>query len=135
MKSALLVVDVMTDFEHPDGDKLLAELRARAAGSRSGRSPSRGPPARPLCTRTTTAVIWDGDRNALVEGALRRHRRRPRSGAVVPAPGDRFVIKPRYSAFDLTPLELILSSLEIEKDPSLWRDDRDVRRPDGDRGP
>jgi nicotinamidase-related amidase len=35
--------------------------------------------------------------------------------AVAPEPGDRFVVKPRYSAFDHTPLVLILRELEIER--------------------
>ena len=32
-------------------------------------------------------------------------------GDLVPLPGERFVIKPRYSAFDHTPLALILEEL------------------------
>jgi nicotinamidase-related amidase len=35
--------------------------------------------------------------------------------AVAPREGDRFVVKPRYSAFDHTPLELILRELEVER--------------------
>jgi nicotinamidase-related amidase len=35
--------------------------------------------------------------------------------AIAPQEGDRFVVKPRYSAFDHTPLELILRELEIER--------------------
>ena len=35
--------------------------------------------------------------------------------AIAPREGDRFVVKPLYSAFDHTPLELILRSLEIER--------------------
>jgi nicotinamidase-related amidase len=35
--------------------------------------------------------------------------------AVAPRDGDRFVVKPRYSAFDHTPLVLILRELEIER--------------------
>jgi nicotinamidase-related amidase len=35
--------------------------------------------------------------------------------AVAPRDGDRFVVKPRYSAFDHTPLELILRELGIDR--------------------
>jgi nicotinamidase-related amidase len=35
--------------------------------------------------------------------------------AIAPREGDRFVIKPRYSAFDHTPLVLLLRELEIER--------------------
>ena len=34
---------------------------------------------------------------------------------IAPRREDRFVLKPRYSAFDHTPLELILDQLEIER--------------------
>ena len=51
-----------------------------------------------------------------------RTRRRARAGpardrveSLVPLPGDRFVVKPRYSAFDSTPLALILRQLGIER--------------------
>jgi nicotinamidase-related amidase len=36
-------------------------------------------------------------------------------GELVPLPGERFVIKPRYSAFDHTPLALILEELGCER--------------------
>jgi nicotinamidase-related amidase len=35
--------------------------------------------------------------------------------SIRPSPADRFVVKPRYSAFDHTPLELILESLGCER--------------------
>jgi nicotinamidase-related amidase len=34
---------------------------------------------------------------------------------IAPRPGDRFVLKPRYSAFDHTPLILLLRDLEVER--------------------
>ena len=58
--------------------------------------------------------IWDGDASRLVREA--------ESGpggelvsAIAPQAGDRFVVKPNYSAFDHTPLELILRDLEVER--------------------
>jgi len=58
--------------------------------------------------------VWDGDRDRLVREAL--------DGlasdvvqAVAPREGDRFVVKPRYSGFDHTPLEIILRELEIDR--------------------
>jgi nicotinamidase-related amidase len=113
VNSALLVVDVLTDFDYPDGDKLLASfagarpaLEAALAGSRAAGTP--------VVYANDNRGLWDGDRNVLVERALAGIGGDLVSG-VVPEPGDRFVIKPRYSAFDLTPLELILSSLAIER--------------------
>jgi nicotinamidase-related amidase len=113
VKCALLVIDVITDFEHPDGDKLLASfagaqpaLEAALVGARE-----RG---MPVVYANDNRGLWDGDRGALVERAL-RGLGGELVARVAPEAGDRFVIKPRYSAFDLTPLELILSSLEIER--------------------
>jgi nicotinamidase-related amidase len=113
VNSALLVVDVITDFDHPDGDKLLASferahpaLEAAVHGARDQ--------AMPVVYANDNKGLWDGDVASLVERA-RDGVGGDLVGSVVPAPGDRFVIKPRYSAFDLTPLELILSSLEIER--------------------
>jgi nicotinamidase-related amidase len=61
VKDALVVVDAFNDFDHEDGDVLLASFRERV--------PS-------------------------------------------PEPGDLFVLKPRYSAFDHTPLDLLLRELD-----------------------
>ena len=69
MKSAILVVDVITDFEHPDGDKLLASfaearpaLEAVLADARG-----RGPP---VVYANDNGGLWDGDGRGLVERAL-----------------------------------------------------------------
>jgi nicotinamidase-related amidase len=35
--------------------------------------------------------------------------------AVAPEPGDAFLCKPRYSAFDHTPLDLLLRELEVQR--------------------
>jgi len=35
--------------------------------------------------------------------------------AIAPREGDRFVVKPRYSGFDHTPLEIILRDLAIDR--------------------
>src|SRR2546423_15697497 len=58
--------------------------------------------------------VWDGDRSRVVREAL--------DGLggdlldpLAPEEDDRFVVKPRYSAFDKTPLELVLQELEGER--------------------
>jgi nicotinamidase-related amidase len=68
----------------------------------------------PLVYANDNRGVWDGDRERLVREAL--------DGlgpdvveAVAPREGDRFVVKPRYSAFDHTPLEIILRDLEIDR--------------------
>lgn len=36
-------------------------------------------------------------------------------GEVAPRDDDAFIVKPRYSAFDLTPLELVLADIDAER--------------------
>jgi nicotinamidase-related amidase len=59
--------------------------------------------------------VWDGDAARLVRQATEEGLGRDLVAAIAPQAGDRFVVKPRYSAFDHTPLELILRDLEIER--------------------
>jgi nicotinamidase-related amidase len=54
------------------------------------------------------------DASRLVKLAI-EGRGGPLIEAIAPRDGDRFVVKPRYSAFDHTPLALILRELEIER--------------------
>ena len=68
----------------------------------------------PIVFANDNKGVWDGDVGQLIERALRG------SGgelvrAVVPRSDERFVIKPRYSAFDHTPLELILEEIGCER--------------------
>jgi nicotinamidase-related amidase len=51
---------------------------------------------------------WNSDAPALVEHAVEQGKAGPLVEAVAPKPGDTVVLKPRYSAFDATPLESIL---------------------------
>jgi nicotinamidase-related amidase len=59
--------------------------------------------------------IWDGDAPGLVRMAVEEGRGGELFAAIAPQAGDRFVVKPRYSAFDHTPLDIILRDLEVER--------------------
>ena len=105
----LLLVDLFDDFEHEDGDRLLDSLRERHTNvvSLLGQARDRRVP---IVFANDNKGAWDGDATRLVERAAAGP-----GGALVaaykPRRGDRFVIKARYSAFDHTPLELILDEL------------------------
>ncbi len=58
--------------------------------------------------------VWDGDAPRLVREAV-GGKGAALVAPVAPREGDRFVVKPRYSAFDHTPLEIILRELEVER--------------------
>jgi nicotinamidase-related amidase len=113
VKDALLLIDVFNSFEHEDGEKLLASFRERLPGFRSVLAHARDG-AIPVVYANDMQSRWDSDAPALVREALDG-----RGGDVIaeiaPQPGDRVVLKPRYSAFDHTPLVLLLRELEIER--------------------
>ena len=113
MKDALLLVDVINDFRHEGGDKLLESFEERHGALVSALEGARAKGV-PVIYANDNFGVWDGNGPRLVEGALSG-----KAGDLVeqiaPSPDDRFVVKPRYSAFDHTPLVLILRELEIER--------------------
>jgi nicotinamidase-related amidase len=113
MRDVVLVVDLLDDFQHDDGDALVASLRERAGRVRATLGAARRAEV-PLVYANDHHGMWDGDRQRLVAMALGGP-----GGALIeplaPEADDRFVIKPRYSAFDLTPLELLLAELGAER--------------------
>ncbi len=110
---ALLVLDVINDFEHADGDRLLASLSARVDALEDAIAHAR---------RSGIDVIyvndaqgrWDGERSLHVERALDG-----KGGDVIarvaPEPDDRFLFKGAYSAFDGTPLARLLDELGVTR--------------------
>jgi len=108
----LLLVDVLDDFAHEDGEELLRSLAERHGGLVSLLASARRAGI-PIVFANDNKGRWDSDLQHLIGRALAGP-----GGALVndlvPLPGERFVIKPRYSAFDHTPLELILEGLGCE---------------------
>ena len=113
MRDALLLVDVLNDFEHEDGEKLLESFRSRHDGFVAALERARADGLTVVYANDTYGD-WRGNGPALVQRALEG-----RSGelveAIAPDEDDCFVVKPRYSAFDHTPLELILREREVER--------------------
>ena len=109
----VLAVDLFTTFDFEQGEQLLASLRERSAGFHRAFSTARERRL-PIVYANDTFGIWTGDASAIVERALRGP-----GGDVLtelrPRAQDAFIIKPRYSAFDLTPVELVLAELEVER--------------------
>jgi nicotinamidase-related amidase len=113
VRDALLIVDVIQDFDHEDGDALLESFRARQPALRRVLDDARARGV-PVIYANDGDGTWDGDAPRLVLRAVEG-----RGGSLVtevaPRKGDPFVVKPRYSAFDHTPLQLILRELEVER--------------------
>jgi nicotinamidase-related amidase len=113
MKDALLLVDVINDFRHEYAGKLLGSFRERHDALVQALENARDRDT-PVVYANDNFGVWDGNGPRLVEQALSGEAadliRR-----IAPEARDRFVVKPRYSAFDHTPLVLILRELEIER--------------------
>jgi nicotinamidase-related amidase len=113
VKDTLLLVDVVNNFEHEDGDKLLESFRGRHDGLVRALDRARGGGV-PVVYANDNFGVWDGDAPRLLRQAL-EGRGGELVEAIAPEAGDTFVVKPRYSAFDHTPLELILRDLDVER--------------------
>ena len=113
MQDTLLLVDVVDDFRHEDGEALLASFRRRHRGLVDALADARG--RIPVVYANDDRGRWDGDAPALVRHAVERGLGGELVAAVAPRQGDRVVLKPRYSAFDATPLEILLRRLEVER--------------------
>jgi nicotinamidase-related amidase len=113
VRDALLVVDIFQRFDHHDGDALLASLRERLPGLRAALERARADET-PVIYVNDAGFRWDSNAPALVEDAL-AGQGGDVLGEVVPQPGEMFLLKPRYSVFDHTPLELILAELGVER--------------------
>jgi nicotinamidase-related amidase len=108
---ALIVLDVISDFAHEDGDRLLASLRERAANLEQALAHARARNVNVIYVNDAHGR-WDGERSAHVEHALAAA-----GGEVVrriaPREGDDFLFKGAYSAFDGTPLRSILAERDV----------------------
>jgi nicotinamidase-related amidase len=113
MRDALLLIDLFNSFEHEDGDALLDSYRRRVGGMVAALDRARSAGI-PVIYANDNEGIWDGNGPAVVQKAL-AGKGGDLVREVTPQDGDRFVVKPRYSAFDHTPLELVLRELEIDR--------------------
>lgn len=114
MRDALVLVDVVQRFDHEDGERLLGSYRDRHAGMRELLARARRA-AIPVVYVNDADGTWDSDAPGLVRRAVEEGPGGNLVRAIAPEPGDRFVLKPRYSIFDHTPLVLLLRELEVER--------------------
>lgn len=107
-ETALLLIDVVNDFEFPRGEELFLQAlpiapriaalkrRARAAGI-------------PAVYINDNFGRWQSKFSDIVKHTLEDNvRGRPFVEQLVPGPCDYFVLKPKHSAFYQTPLEVLL---------------------------
>jgi len=111
---ALVLVDVLADFGHRNGEALLAAFR-EAAPTLGAAIASARSAGIPVIYANDDFGTWAGDRGRVLAEARRRCPEPELIDAVAPQPGDPFLCKPRYSAFDHTPLELLLREREVRR--------------------
>lgn len=112
--AALLLIDLISDFDFPNGERLaanaeaiapaVAELKARARAARI-----------PAIYANDNFGRWTSDFRRLVEHcAADGARGRLIAQMLAPADDDYFVLKPKHSGFFSTTLELLLRYLHAE---------------------
>jgi nicotinamidase-related amidase len=110
---ALVVLDVFTTFEHEDGERLLASMRESAPAIAVALAYARTSGVDVLYVNDAHGC-WDGDAPGLIARA-RAGAGGTIAAAVAPATGERFLFKPRYSAFDGTALEHLLRDAGVTR--------------------
>jgi nicotinamidase-related amidase len=111
--TALLIIDMISDWAFPDAQRLLprAERIAPAIAALKRRCREAGVP---VIYANDNRGRWRSDFRQVVEWSLQG----PGAGitrALMPDDHDYFVLKPKHSAFFGTPLDLLLRNLEVDR--------------------
>jgi nicotinamidase-related amidase len=107
------VVDVFNDFDHEDGDRLLDSFRERAPHMQRAVETARAAGVAVMYVNDEGGS-WQSDAPHVVQAALRGRGGELLEG-LVPAEGEPVLLKHRYSAFDHTPLDILLGSRQVER--------------------
>jgi nicotinamidase-related amidase len=113
-RAAVLVLDLISDFEFPDGPRVRRALAARATAIRRLLARARANRL-PVIYANDNIGRWRSDAPALI--ARCTHRSRPGASLVrslKPEDSDYIVLKPRHSAFFGTPLMALLDEKRID---------------------
>jgi nicotinamidase-related amidase len=113
-RAAILALDLISDFEFPDGPRVRRALAARAPAIRQLLAYARDHGV-PVIYVNDNIGPWRSDAPALIARCTRREGR----GAslvrsLLPADDDRIVLKPRHSAFFGTPLVALLDHHRVD---------------------
>lgn len=113
--SALLVLDLISEWTFPDADKLLPQAlkTAPSVARLMARCRQAGVP---VIYGNDNHGAWQSDRRQVVESSLAKGGAGSRVTAMIaPADEDYFVLKPKHSAFFQTPLDLLLQHLGVRR--------------------
>jgi nicotinamidase-related amidase len=107
------VVDVFNDFDHEDGDRLLESFRERAPNMQRAIEAARNAGV-DVIYANDERKSWRGDASRVIDAAVHGKGGALLAG-LVPRDDEPILLKHRYSAFDHTPLDILLGSREIER--------------------
>ena len=113
--AALLLIDVINDFEFPGGEQLLE--RALPIAPRIRELKKRARQAKiPAIYVNDNFGRWQSSFEQLLEHCVQPEvRGRPFVQQLAPDPDDYFVLKPKHSAFYQTPLDVLLKHLGTKR--------------------
>ncbi len=111
--TALLILDMISEYRYPDGDRILrsavkaapniARLRKRAHAAKV-----------PVIYANDTLGQWESDQKSFLERCMQPDSPgRKVVEQLAPTPEDYFMFKPRHSAFFGTPLDTLLERLKV----------------------
>ena len=111
---ALILIDVINDFQFDDGEQLLAHALPAAKNIANLKERAKMYNI-PFIYVNDNFKNWDLDFVDLVEQCLRQEERdKPFVKLLKPNKGDYHILKPSYSGFYATPLQLLLNDLNID---------------------
>jgi nicotinamidase-related amidase len=113
-RDALLVIDVINDFEHDDGEDLLQSFKERLRDMVEVLGAARDLEI-PVVYVNDDQDRWDSNAPALIERALESESAAEVASSLAPQSGEYFLLKHRYSAFDHTALDLLLEEEDVER--------------------
>lgn len=109
--TALLLIDLINDFEFPRGDELFAQAlpMANRVAALKKRATALGIPTIYV---NDNFGRWQSKFEEIVKHCLENNvRGRPIVEQLLPGPHDYFVLKPKHSGFYQTPLEILLKHM------------------------
>ncbi|PSL44479.1 nicotinamidase-related amidase [Salsuginibacillus halophilus] len=111
---AFLLIDYINDMEFPDGEKLFPH--AAASAKKAADLKKRVKAERiPVIYVNDNYGQWQSDFRQTVDRCLRTDvRGRPVAEALKPDEDDYFILKPQFSGFFATPLEILLAHLDVK---------------------
>jgi nicotinamidase-related amidase len=113
-RAAVLALDLISDFDFPDGLSVRRALTARAAAIRRLLARARAH-ALPVIYANDNLGPWRSDSAAVIAHCVEPRRAGSRLvRSLLPEPSDSIVLKPRHSAFFGTPLEALLDHDRID---------------------